>query len=104
MPLQYDAGFLFSLFFFFPKLGVKEGPCCTPHANPSPPFPAIPILSLSLPFYPFFSFPILLFLPSLWSLLPFFTNPFCSFFNPGFLPLHHHLSAFSPFSSQPDRS
>lgn len=35
---------------------------------------------------------------------PLFPNPFCPSLSRGFLPLHHRLAAFSPFSPQPDGS
>lgn len=76
-----------------------------PPPNLHPPLRAILILSLSPPSYLFLSSH-LSSSPScpLRSPLLFFPYPFSPFFSPGFLPLHHRLSAFSPFSPQPDGS
>lgn len=63
--------------------------------DPHPPLRVTLILSLS----PLISSHILILSSAL-----FFPNPFCPSLSHGFLPLHHRLAAFSPFSPQPDGS
>lgn len=67
--------------------------------HPSPPTSAHQGTSSFCPFLFSYHIPSSLFCP----LLLFFPNPFSLFFS-HFLPLHHRLSAFSPFSPQPDGS